>query len=155
MQVKELIRMVNEEGKSIYDISESEGFSRGTLRQRLIKFGYKFDDESKKWFYTGTNEIEPLDYEICYPSKSKQQPTANLKNSIGAESTDFFTALLQLPLESNKVTNSFKTDKALVDRMKKFIEQVSLPVGKIYSLAVYEFLEKYEPILKELKNSKK
>lgn len=153
MQVKELIQMVNEEGKNIYDISEAEGFSRGTLRQRLKKFGYDFDNGNKKWFYAGTDKVEPLDYEICYPSKNKQDNLINEVNNSKQliKSEDFIKALVQLPAENDKVTNSFKTDKSLVDRMKEFIKQVSLPAGKIYSLAIFEFLEKYEPILKELK----
>lgn len=153
MKVKELIELVNEQGKNIYRLSEAEGFSGGTLRNRLIDLGYKCDKRNKKWHYAGTNGIEPLDYELSYPSK-KSQTTGTKKEYHSAfvvKNIDLFTALIRLPLENEQVTNSFKTDKALVDRMRTFIKQVSLPSGKIYSLAIYEFLEKYEPVLKELK----
>lgn len=150
-----LIQIVNEEGKSIYDIKEVESFSRRTLQERYKKYGYKFDNECNKSFYTGTHVVQPIDYEICYPSKGIQHPATNVNNSMETVSNDFFKALLQLPLESEKVRNSFKIDKALVDRVKKFTEQMSLPAEVIYTLAVNEFLEKYEPILKELKNSKR
>lgn len=156
MTVKELIYMVNEEGKDIYQLSLDAGFSKGTLRQRLLAFGYMYDKESGKWDYAGTDGVEPVDRAISYPSKRKQEIATNGENSMKfKENVDLFTALLQLPLEKEKVTNSYKTDKALVERMKTFIDRVSMPSGRLYSLAIYEFLEKYEPIIDELLNNKK
>lgn len=152
MKVKELIQLVNNEGMDIYQLSVNEGFSKGTLRQRLLRLGYKYNRETDKWYYAGADGSEPLDKEISYPSRRKQYLANDEKDPIDLkEHPDLFSALLQLPFENFDVTNSFKTNKALVDRMKTFIKQVSLPSGKIYSLAIYEFLKKYEPIIEKFK----
>lgn len=155
MKVKELIQMVNEEGMDIYQLSEEKGFSKGTLRQRMIKEGYRQDKATGKWIYEGDEELEPLEKVITYPSKRKRSVLEQTNQSNVSGKVDLLTALIQLPLDYETVTGSFKTDKALLERMKKFIKQVSLPAGKVYSLAILEFLEKYEPVIDNLRQQEK
>lgn len=156
MTVKVLLRLVNEEGADIYQLSLDAGFSKGTLRQRLIALGYKQEKATGKWVYVRTDGNEPLDTEICYPSKRKTQiPTGERDPKAVKGDVDIFTAILQLPPENQKITHSFKADKMLVERMKGFIKEVPLQEGKVYSLAIYEFLEKYESTIEKLKSENK
>lgn len=156
MRVKELIKLVNEEGANIYQLSIEQGFSKSTLRGRLLSLGYTFDKMTGKFVYGGDPENEPLEQIITYVTMQRRpSQIAKHQESLAKEEADLFSAIIQLPAESGVVTFSFKTDKTLVDRLKAFIKDVALPSGKVCSLAIYEFLEKYEPIIEDLKNGKK
>lgn len=93
---------------------------------------------------------EPVDEAI---DDYSSEYSSTLRNELheNVQVTDLFAALLQLPTETNKVTTSFKTDQAIVNRMKSFAQQTPLPIGKLYSLALHEFLEKYEQGIYDLK----
>ena len=88
----------------------------------------------------GTGSEEPVDEVIDYPSSEYCSALRKeLRESV--QVYDLFVALLQLPTESKKVTASFKTDQAIVNRMKLFAHQTPLPIGKLYSIALHEILE--------------
>lgn len=96
-------------------------------------------------------EEPPVDEVINYPSfEYSSALRKELRENV--QVNDLLAALLQLPIESKKVTASFKTDQAIVNRMKLFAQQTPLPIGKLYSLALHEFLEKYEQGIYDLKS---
>ncbi|MEK3977886.1 hypothetical protein MKY37_02210 [Psychrobacillus sp. FSL K6-2836] len=99
----------------------------------------------------GSGYEEPVDEVINYPSfEYSSALRKELRENVKVN--DLFAALLQLPTESKKVTTSFKTDQAIVNRMKLFTQQTPIPIGKLYSLALHEFLEKYEQGIYDLKS---
>jgi predicted DNA-binding protein YlxM (UPF0122 family) len=58
MEIVDVIRMYNEEGKSLREIGEHYGISKSTIQRRLIDAGYKYDKIEGKYLCIVTNEEE-------------------------------------------------------------------------------------------------
>lgn len=149
----EVVKFLNEnKGVTVYELSQSFGLSKAALRKRLISLGYT-ENSMGEWKYNGKPEEEPKD-EIVSGKRMKRKRTNETKDIDGnweyKESPDLYAALLALPIGSKLVSKAFKTDEEIAERFKQFCKTAGVQIGKMHSLALYEFIEKYEPIVQKM-----
>jgi hypothetical protein len=148
----EVIKFLNEnKDVTVYELSQSFGLSKAALRKRLISLGYT-ENSMGEWKYNGKTEEEPKD-EIVSGKRMKRKRTET-KDIDGnwkyKESPDLYAALLALPIGSKLVSKGFKTDEVIAERFKQFCKTAGVQIGKMHSLALLEFLEKYEPVVQKI-----
>ncbi|MBT2641731.1 hypothetical protein J7I80_05810 [Bacillus sp. ISL-41] len=72
--------------------------------------------------------------------------------TVNKQGVDLFTAIMQMP-KSESVTRAYKTDKKIDANFKQIASETKLPIHLLHSLALLEFVEKYEPIIEKVKLS--
>jgi hypothetical protein len=149
---REIITLLNEnKDVTVYELSESFGLSSGALRKRLISLGYT-QNSMGEWKYNGKPEEEPTD-EVVTGKRMKRKRTnetkgIDLKREY-KEKPDLYAALLTLAT-GKLVSKAFKTDEEIAERFKQFCKTAGIQIGKMHSLALYEFIGKYEPVVQKM-----
>lgn len=148
----EIIKFLNENKEiTVYELSESFGLSSGALRKRLISLGYT-QNSMGEWKYNGKLEEEPRD-EVVTGKRMKRKRKNEVKEidltREYKEKPDLYAALLTLAT-GKLVSKAFKTDEEIAERFKHFCKTAGVQIGKMHSLALLEFLEKYEPVVQKM-----
>lgn len=140
----EIINHLNETGANIYEVSKQFGLGDTTLRGRLIKLGYALNPEGE-WEYTGDSDKEPVDEDVVSKKRMtapKNLPVTSQVPNIGGNIT-IHQALMQLNLSNEGVRTTIKIQPEYIDEMKELAAKTRLRLSDLYTLAVYELLEKY------------
>lgn len=139
----EIVQYLNETGANIYEVSKQFGLADTTLRARLIKLGYELNQEGK-WEYTGDPDKEPVDEDVVTKkrmAKSKVSPSISRIN-INHNPT-IHQALMQLDLTNKGIRTTVTIQPEYIEKMKELAEKTRLRLSDLYTLAIYELLEKY------------
>lgn len=140
----EIIHYLNESGANIYEVSKQYGLGDTTLRARLINLGYEMNQEGK-WEYMGNPDKEPVDEDVV----SKKRMTTLKKTNKPSQDVDnvskinIHQALMQLNLSTKSVRTTIALQPEYIDEMKELANKTRLRLSDLYTLAVYELLEKY------------
>src|SRR5699024_4289350 len=140
----EVINHLNETVANIYELSKQCGLGDTTLRARLKKLGYALNHEGK-WEYTGDLDKEPVDEDVVSKKRMttpKNLPVTSQVPNIGGNIT-IHQALMQLNLSNEGVRTTIKIHPEYIDEMKDLAAKTRLRLSDLYTLAVYELLEKY------------
>lgn len=148
----EIITLLNEnKDVTVYELSESLGLSSGALRKRLLSLGYT-QNSMGEWKYNGKPEEEPRD-EVVTGKRMKRKRKNEVKEidlkREYKEKPNLYAALLTLAT-GKLVSKAFKTDEEIAERFKHFCKTAGVQIGKMHSLALLEFLEKYEPVVQKM-----
>ncbi|MDN4493088.1 hypothetical protein [Ureibacillus aquaedulcis] len=157
MNPDEVIEKLNTEKIDVAEFSIQCGLSDRTLGNRLAEFDYK-QDENGVWYYSGDSEERNVEIDITRKgrvSKPQKKKVRNKKTTeqadvITRQDVDLFTAIMQMPM-SESVTRAYKTDKKIDAKFKQIASETKLQINLLHSLALFEFVEKYEPIIAKLK----
>jgi len=140
----EIINYLNESGANIYEVSKQFGLADTTLSARLIKLGYELNQEGE-WEYTGDSENEPLDEDVVSKKRmttQKSPPTMSEEVNIVSKIT-IHQALMQLNLTNKGIRTTITIQPEYIEEMKELAIKTRLRLSDLYTLAVYELLEKY------------
>lgn len=144
----EIVQHLNETGANIYELSERLGLSRTTLRARLIKLGYKVNEEGL-WSYVGNPNDEPYDVDIVSKKRltntkqSSNTATMTVKGDLYAR-PNIHDALMQLDLNTKGIRTTISIQPAYLEEIKDLAAKTRLRLSDLYTLAIYELLEKYD-----------
>ncbi|OIJ14923.1 hypothetical protein BKP37_06985 [Anaerobacillus alkalilacustris] len=158
MRPNELIKKVNTEKLNLREFSESLGFSSGTIINRLHDFGYG-NDESGQWSYLGNPEDEPVDLDITKKGRLlRHKSNINSNRVVGIKTNaegklDLFAAIMRMP-QSEFLSRAYKTDREIDERFSRLCSKARLNKNLLHSLAIYEFVTKYEPYIETLVGDK-
>ncbi|MDH2882513.1 ribbon-helix-helix domain-containing protein [Bacillus cytotoxicus] len=144
----EIIQYLNETHTSIYELSKTLGLGDTTLRQRLIRLGYQLGNDGM-WSFSGDQDKEPIKEDVV-SGKRRQSMRKDF------ESKDFtqvdrivvkpnvHQALMELNLDVEGVRTTISIHPDSLEQLKKFARKTRLKLSDLYSLALFEFLEKYD-----------
>ncbi|TQR14741.1 hypothetical protein [Psychrobacillus soli] len=156
MTPDEVVKKLNTENISIAELSVQCGLSEKTLKNRLADFDYE-QDENEKWRYVGDVDKKITDIDITKKGRVSRPDVKKKRNKVSdvdKQDVDLFTALMQMP-KSESVTRAYKTDKKIDEKFKQIAYETKLPITLLHSLALLEFVEKYQPIIVKLKSASK
>ncbi|WP_404996433.1 ribbon-helix-helix domain-containing protein [Caldifermentibacillus hisashii] len=144
----EIVQHLNETGANVYELSERLGLSRTTLRARLIKLGYEVNGEGL-WNYKGNPEDEPYNVDIVSINRlisKKQSSNAVATTRKDALNTrpNIHDALMQLDLQEKGIRTTISIQPAYLEGIKELAAKTRLRLSDLYTLAIYELLEKYQ-----------
>lgn len=142
----EVVQHLNSSNSNIYEMSEQMGMGRTSLRRKLINLGYELNPEGK-WVFTGNHDDEPLNVNLTQRlslkrknnQSPKQQPSGALAKEIS-----LYEAVMSLN-NDNQIRTTIVVDKDLVYQTKQLAERTKLKLSDLYSLALHELVEKYDP----------
>lgn len=142
----EIVIYLNESSANVYELSESLGLARTTLRARLIQLGYEKNIEGI-WEYTGDSDKEPIEVDIVTRNriiKTKQPNNAliEFKRNPHAQ-LNIHEALMQLDLAASSERTTISLQPEYLHAMKELAAKTRLRLSDLYTLAIYELLEKY------------
>lgn len=140
----EIINYLNESGANIYEVSNQFGLADTTLRARLIKLGYKMNQEGN-WEYTGDSDKDPMGEDVVSKKRmtTPKRPLTMSQEVDSADNTTIHQALMQLNLTNNGVRTTITIQPEYIEEMKQLSTKTRLRLSDLYTLAVYELLEKY------------
>ena len=140
----EIIQYINETSANVYELSKDFGLAETTLRSRLIKLGFEVSKEGV-WQYAGDPDKEPVDEDVV----SKMRMTASKesrrksKDVIDFSKPTIHQTLMQLDLTKKSVRTTITIQPEYMEEMKKLATNTRLRLSDLYTLAIYEFLDKY------------
>lgn len=143
----EIVQYLNETGANVYELSESLGLARTTLRARLKNLGYKINEEGL-WTYEGSVDDEPFNVDIV----TKKRLTNTRLNSSTASialkeeayaKPNIHDALMQLDLTEKGIRTTISIQPDYLKGIKELATKSRLRLSDLYTLAIYELLEKY------------
>lgn len=140
----EIIHYLNENDANIYELNKQVGLGDTTLRSRLMKLGYK-PNQDGEWMYTGDADKEPVGEDVV--SKGRMQGARGTsritkETNIINEST-IHEALMKLDLTNKSVRSTITIQPEYMAQMKELASKTRLRLSDLYTLAIYEFLNKY------------
>lgn len=142
----EIIRHLNETGENVYDLSESLGLYRTTLRGRLIKLGYKMDEEGC-WSYEGDSDDGSFNVDIVTKKRLTNMKQANNTAAMTFKSSytkpNIHEALMQLDLDPKRIRTTISIQHEYLEGIKGLAARTRLRLSDLYTLAIFELLEKY------------
>jgi hypothetical protein len=139
----EIINHLNETRANIYELSKQFGLGDTTLRRRLIKLGYALNQRGE-WEYTGDPDKEPVDEDVVTKKRmaTPKNPLVTHQVNTGGNIT-IHQALMELDLTNKGVRTTIKIQPEYIEEMKELAAKTRLRLSDLYTLAVYELLEKY------------
>lgn len=144
----EIIQYLNETHTNIYELSKQLGLGETTLRQRLLRLGYTIGNDGV-WSFSADPDLEPIKEDVV--SGKRRQ---NLRKDF--ESKEFtqrdyivvkpnvHQALMELDLDVEGVRTTLSIHPDSLEQLKKFAKKTRLKLSDLYSLALFEFLDKYD-----------
>jgi Ribbon-helix-helix domain len=141
----EIVRYLNETGANVYELSKELGLAETTLRSRLLKLGYRMNQEGQ-WYFPGDPDKEPKDADIVskkrmiIPKDLHSRPREIVKVSAEA---NIHQALMRLDLTGKGVRTTITIQPEYLEGMKELAAKTRLRISDLYSLAIREFLDKY------------
>ncbi|MDS9470896.1 ribbon-helix-helix domain-containing protein [Sporosarcina pasteurii] len=141
---EEIINHLNATGANVYDLSEQLGFGRSTLQGRLKRLMYKVNQEGR-WVYTGDPDEEPKDVDVVSKKRMTTAKTTQTVSGVLNVSRDLsiHEALMQLKLVDKGVRTTITIQPEYMEEMKMLATKTRLRLSDLYTLAIYELLEKY------------
>lgn len=141
----EVVQYLNETGANIYALSESFGLGKTTLRKRLMNLGYT-QSTTGAWMYAGDASTDPSNEDVVSKKRmvtSRDSSESNAMHKSHSQMT-IHQSLMQLNLSENTTRTTVTIADSQIKEMKELATVTRLRLSDIYSLAIAEFLEKYD-----------
>lgn len=97
MDILEVVKMYNEEGKNLVEIGEVLGTSKSSLSRLLAKEGYSFDKASKKYIHLSENEEKSETINTGNNENVKHEINNNV-NNVSRETIKTTKCTFELPV---------------------------------------------------------
>lgn len=140
----EIVKYLNETRCNIYALSEQLSLGRTTLRSRLKKLGYEENHEGV-WIYEGDDLLASSDVDVV--TTKRVVVTKDASDSALVESiTSIHEALMHLDLTEKPTRTTISLRRHQIEAMKQLADSTRLRLNDVYSLAIAQFLTRYERI---------
>lgn len=118
-----------------------------------MKLGYMINQDGK-WYYSGESEVEPKEKDVV--SKSRMVTSRNSSKSSMPISTSnelsMHQSLMSLELTEEVVRTTISIPNEYLVGMKGLASKMRLRLSDLYTLAIAEFIEKYDhDLIEEMK----
>lgn len=141
----EIVKHLNETRCNIYELSQQLGLGKTTLRARLKKLGYK-ESQDGVWGYEGDDLLESSGVDVV---TSKRVVIAkDVSNHAEIESlSNIHEALMHLDLTEKPLRTTISLRRHQIEAMKQLADFTRLRLNDVYSLAIAQFLVRYDAYL--------
>jgi hypothetical protein len=144
----EIIQYLNETHTNVYELSKTLGLAETTIRQRLLKLGYTIGNDGI-WSFSGDPDMEPIKEDVVSGKRRQGRKKGfeiedfNRGNHL-VDKPNVHQALMELDLDVEDVRTTISIHPESLENLKKFAKKTRLKLSDLYSLALFEFLNKYD-----------